>query len=90
MRIAPTIFIGSIAVLAAVASPVSAKNSNLNSHANANAQVPDAQVSGGAPSSPGCHAYQQAPDGTWVEMACHEGAESAPPSSRGKSANRGG
>jgi hypothetical protein len=85
MRIAPSVFIGSIAVLASLAFPVSAKNSSLSSHANTNAQVPDE-----APSSPGCHAYQQAPDGSWVEVTCHEGAGSAPSTSHGKSANRGG
>jgi hypothetical protein len=85
MRIAPPIFVGSIAVLAALASPVSAKDASLNSHANANAQAPDE-----APSAPGCHAYQQAPDGSWVELTCHEGNESAPTASRGKSAKSGG
>lgn len=90
MRIVPSIFIGSIAVLAALASPVSAKNSNLNSHANANAQVPDAQAADEAPPSPGCHAYQQGPDGAWIETACHEGTESAPSAPHGKSARHGG
>jgi hypothetical protein len=90
MRIVPSIFIGSVAVLAALASPVSAKNSNLNSHANTNAQVPDAQATDEAPSPPGCHAYQQGPDGTWIETACHEGVESAPSTSHGKSVHHGG
>ena len=83
MRIAQTIFVGSIAVLAALTSPVSAKNTSLNSHANANAQAAEE-----TPTSPGCHAYQKAADGSWVEIACHEGAASAPVPS--KSAKSGG
>ena len=76
MRIAQSIFVGSIAVLAALvsplASPASANSSSLNSHANANAQKVDDE-----PSSAGCRAYQKGPDGSWVELACHEGSESA-------------
>ena len=83
MRIAQTIFIGSITVLTALASPSFAKDASLNSHANVNAQA----VHEG-PSSPGCHAYQKAPDGSWVELACHEGSENATAPPRGKSASR--
>jgi hypothetical protein len=72
MRIAQSVFVGSVAVLAALASPVLANNSSLNSHANANAQAVDE-----APDASGCHAYQKGPDGTWFELACHEGNESA-------------
>jgi hypothetical protein len=39
MRIARSIFVGSVAVLAALASPALANGSNPNSHANANAQA---------------------------------------------------
>ena len=39
MRIASSIFVGSITVLAALASPAFANDSSLNSHANANAQA---------------------------------------------------
>ena len=85
MRIAQTIFVGSIAVLAVLASPLSAKNASLNSHANANAQAVEE-----APASPGCHAYQKAADGSWVEIACHEGAGNAPAPSHSKSAKGGG
>jgi hypothetical protein len=85
MWIAQTISVGSIAVLAALASPVSAKNASLNSHANAQAQTVEE-----APSSPGCHAYQQAADGSWIEIACHEGTGSAPAPSHSKSAKSGG
>ena len=71
MRIAPSIFVGSIAVLAALASPTLANGPSPNSHANANAQAVE-----DAPASSGCHAYQKGPDGSWVEMACHEGSGS--------------
>ena len=85
MRIAQSIFVGSVAVLAVVASPALASNSSPNSHANANAQAVE-----DAPASSPCHAYQKGPDGSWIEMACHEGsgndAASAPVHS--KSANR--
>src|ERR1700722_1160361 len=69
MRIAHPIFVGSIAVLAALASPALANGSSPNSHANANAQAVEE-----APGSSPCHAYQKGPDGSWVEMACHEGS----------------
>ena len=84
MRIAQSIFVGSVAVLAALASPVLANNSSLNSHANANAQAVDE-----APDASGCHAYQKGPDGTWVEMACHEGigSDAAPTPAHHKSAS---
>jgi hypothetical protein len=72
MRIAQSIVAGSIAVLALVASPALANGASSNSHADANAKAVDAT------SSPGCHAYQKGPDGSWVEMACHEGVETAP------------
>ena len=71
MRIAQSIFVGSIAVSAALASPALANSSSPNSHANANAQAVEE-----APGSSGCHAYQKGPDGSWVELACHEGAGS--------------
>jgi hypothetical protein len=85
MRIAQSVFVGSIAVLAALASPLaspaSANSSNVNSHANANAKVED------EPASSGCRAYQKGPDGSWVELACHEGAGSAPAPVHSKSAS---
>jgi hypothetical protein len=71
MRIAQTIFVGSITVLAALALPTLANGSSPNSHANANAQAVE-----DAPASSGCHAYQKGPDGSWVEMPCHEGSGS--------------
>ncbi|MGA2056848.1 MAG: hypothetical protein ABSG88_16230 [Bradyrhizobium sp.] len=82
MRIAQSIFVGSIAVLAALASPALANNSSPNSHANTNAQAVDE-----TPASSGCHAYQKGPDGSWVEMTCHEGNESTPAPARGHAAS---
>lgn len=81
MRIAQSIFVGSIAVVFALASPALSSGSSPNSHANANAQATEE-----APAT-GCHAYQKGPDGTWVEMACHEGIETAPAPVHGKSAS---
>jgi hypothetical protein len=82
MRITQMIFAGSIAALAAIASPALANGSSPSSHADANAKAVDEA------SSPGCHAYQKGPDGSWVEMACHEGIETAPAPVHAKSASR--
>jgi hypothetical protein len=82
MRIAQSIFVGSVVAVAALASPVLAKDSSPNSHANANAQAVEE-----APAPQGCHAYQKNSDGNWVEMACHEGTEAAPATVHGKSAS---
>jgi hypothetical protein len=81
MRIAQSIFVGTIAVVAALASPAQANGSSPNSHANANAQATEE-----APAA-SCHAYQKGPDGNWVEMACHEGVETAPTPVHSKSAS---
>jgi hypothetical protein len=51
-----------------------------SSHADANARAVD------EPSAAGCHAYQKGPDGSWVEVACHEGVETAPAPVHTKSA----
>ncbi|MGB7118977.1 MAG: hypothetical protein WBE02_04525 [Bradyrhizobium sp.] len=82
MRIAQSIFVGSIAVLAGLASPALANNSSPNSHANANARAVDE-----APASSNCHAYQKGPDGASVELACHEGTESAAAPARSRAAS---
>ena len=64
MRIARLIFVGSTVVsMAAFVTPAMAKIGSLNSHANANAH--DVEE---APATQGCHAYQQAPDGSWVQV----------------------
>ena len=62
MRIAHLIFTGSIAALAVLTAPALAKNSNTQ-------KTDDAATS--TASSP-CHAYQQAPDGSWNPVACEE------------------
>ena len=80
MRIAPSIFVGLIAVVVALAPPALANGSSPKSHANANAQAVEV-----APAT-GCHAYQKGADGAWVEIACHEGIEAAPAPIPGKSA----
>ena len=81
MRIAQSIFAGSIAVLSAIALPALANGASPNSHADANAKAVDET------SSSTCHAYQKGPDGSWVEMACHEGIETTPAPVHAKSAS---
>jgi hypothetical protein len=66
-------FIGAIATSIALASPALAKNSSPNSQADAKAQSADEQ-----PDAQGCRAYQQAPDGSWIQFACREGGGAAP------------
>lgn len=80
MRIAQSVFAGSIAVLAILASPALANGTTPNPDANAQKvdQAPTAS----------CYAYQQAPDGSWTQLACHEGGmAAAPPPVHTKSAN---
>jgi hypothetical protein len=79
MRVACLIFAGSIAALAGLTAPAPAKSSN--SPANAKAQkIEDAPV------AQGCHAYQQAPDGSWTPLPCQEAGPPVPAPTRGKSA----
>jgi hypothetical protein len=59
MRIARSIFAGSMAALALLTAPALAKNSN-------------AQKADDKPASSSCHAYQQAADGSWTELPCQE------------------
>jgi hypothetical protein len=59
MRIKHMIFVGSLAALVATMAPALAKNSQT--------AKPDEQASS---SSSSCHAYQQAPDGTWTALPC--------------------
>ncbi len=81
MRIARLIFVVSIAVLAGLTAPAPAKNSN--SPANANAQkIED------TPAAQGCHAYQQAPDGSWTPLPCQEAGPTSQAPTHGKSAAR--
>ena len=83
MRIFRLIFVGSVAVLAALTTPALAKNSVPNSHANASAQKVDEQ-----PAAEGCHAYQKAPDGSWLQLSCQEVGPTAQAPIRGKSGTR--
>jgi hypothetical protein len=82
MRIARLIFVGSIAVLAVLATPALARNSNSNP-SNANAQKVDDK-----PASQGCHAYQQAHDGSWVQLPCQEVGPTSQAPTQHKSATR--
>ena len=82
MQITRLVFIVSFAVCAAASVPGLAKNASVNSHANANAQKVEEQ-----PAAQGCHAYQQASDGSWVELSCQEGGSTQAPV-RGRSATR--
>ena len=66
MRIARLISVGSIAVLT-VLTPALAKNSSSSSNPNANAQKVEDN-----PAAQGCHAYQKAADGSWVQLPCQE------------------
>jgi hypothetical protein len=59
MRIAKSIFVGSMAALAALTAPALAKNSNV-------------QKTDESPASSSCHAYQQAADGSWTQLPCQE------------------
>jgi hypothetical protein len=58
MRIARMILMGSVAALVATA-PVLAKK-------------PETQKTDEKSGSASCHAYQQAPDGSWTELPCQE------------------
>ncbi len=71
MRIAITIFAGSVAALACLTTPVFANNSNTQ-------RTDDKQAA-----SP-CRAYQKAPDGSWQELPCQE--MGAPTETKRKSA----
>ena len=65
MRIAKSIFVGSLAALVVAATPALAKNS-------------DIQRTEDKPASPPCQAYQQAPDGSWRPLPCGEMGAKAP------------
>jgi hypothetical protein len=65
MRIAKLIFVGSIAASAALAAPVLAKDSPAQ-------KTSDPSTSSSSSTSSPCHAYQQAPDGSWTPLPCEE------------------
>lgn len=62
MRIAKLVFAGSLAAIAAVATPALAKS----------AERQKADEKSTATTSAGCQAYQQAADGTWNQLPCGE------------------
>jgi hypothetical protein len=82
MRVARMIFVGSVAAFAVATAPLLAKNSN-SSASNANAQKVEDK-----PASTGCHAYQQAPDGSWTPLPCQEAGPTAQAPTQHKSATR--
>jgi hypothetical protein len=63
MRLGQAIFFGSAAALLTLAAPTLARNSSTNS--------PAAKATE-APASASCHAYQQAADGSWMQLPCQE------------------
>jgi hypothetical protein len=64
MRRARAIFVGSLAALAVLTTPVLAKHS-------------DAQKAEDQSSSPTCHSYEQDANGDWKPVPCQEGPEGA-------------
>ena len=72
MRLGQAIFFGAAAALLTLAAPTLAKNSNANSHTAKTAE---------APASTSCQAYQQAADGSWMQLPCQEmGTKASAPS----------
>jgi hypothetical protein len=65
MRIAKSIFVGSLAAHVLVAAPALAKNS-------------DSQKTEDKQASVSCQGYQQAPDGSWTSLPCGEMGAKAP------------
>ena len=61
MRLGQAIFFGTAAALLTWAAPTLARNSSANSHT---AKATE------APASASCRAYQQAADGSWVQLPC--------------------
>jgi hypothetical protein len=84
MRIALLIFTGSIAALAVLTAPALARNSNTQK-----IDDPPASTASASPnSSQACHAYQQAPDGSWIPLPCQEPGATSQAQTQHKSANR--
>jgi hypothetical protein len=82
MRIAPLIFTGSIAALAVLTAPVLARNSNTQ-------KVDDpSALASPTSASPTCHAYQQAPDGSWIPLSCQEPGAASQARTQHESAGR--
>ena len=79
MRLGQAILFGTAAGLLTLAAPTLARNSSANSHT---AKATE------APASAPCHAYQQAADGSWVQLPCQamDSKATARPRSATKSA----
>ena len=79
MRLGQAIFFGTAAALLTLAAPTLARNSSANSHT---AKATE------APASAACQAYQQAADGSWVQLPCQamDSKTTAQPRSATKSA----
>ena len=75
MRIAKSIFVGSMAALTSLMAPALAKNS-------------DVQKTESSPSAAACHAYQQAADGSWTQLPCQEMGSPSDGKPQHKSATR--
>ncbi|UFZ05358.1 hypothetical protein LQG66_03280 [Bradyrhizobium ontarionense] len=77
MRITPMIFAGSLAAVVVTAAPALAKNSQTPN------QTPkaDDQTTSSSP----CRAYQQAPDGSWMELPCQGQGQAASAPARQRS-----
>ena len=75
MRIAKSIFVGSLAALL-VGAPALAKNS-------------DGQKTEDKQASASCQAYQQAPDGSWTPLPCGEMSAKAPQKDTARDASKG-
>jgi hypothetical protein len=69
MRLGQAILFGSAAALLTQAAPTLARNSSAHSHTMKATEAPV--------SSP-CQAYQQAADGTWMQLPCQEMGSKAP------------
>jgi hypothetical protein len=82
MRIAHLIFTGSIAALAVLTAPALAKNSNTQ-------KTDDTSTSAASSASSSCHAYQQAPDGSWNPVSCQEVGAPSQAQTQHRSASQG-
>jgi hypothetical protein len=82
MRIAHLIFAGSIAALTVLTAPALAKNSNTQ-------KTDDNSASTASSASSPCHAYQQAPDGSWNPVTCQEVGAPSQVQTQHRSASQG-
>ncbi|QIG91692.1 MULTISPECIES: hypothetical protein [unclassified Bradyrhizobium] len=78
MRIAGLVFAGSLAAIAAIATPALAKSGERQK----------ADDKSTTTTSAGCQAYQQAADGTWTQLPCGEAGSGG--ATQHRSATKGG